>query len=322
MAIEAYVISGFLGAGKTTLIQRMIKEVFQDRKIAIIENDFGETSMDAAILRSKSVQVRELSSGCICCSLSGNFVEAMYQVIRDYLPDCILIEPSGVGKLSDVIRACNHPKIMSLLNRIKAITVVDVTTLQKYCKNYGEFFIDQLRYADTIWLSHMEKSNLMISQIQGIISGYTRASIVAADKKGSIPEGILKESIRMSIWQERGKMPGESRPKVKSGFGFRTNNGIRHTAKEVFDTCSIYSQAEFEKKQIKDMFSLLEEGEYGDIIRAKGIIKGKDGYVCVQYVPGKLTLEDVLTKGNSLSFIGHNLKKQNLNLLFDGGSGQ
>lgn len=317
MAIEAYVISGFLGAGKTTLIQRMIKEILVDKKVAIIENDFGETSMDAALLRSGSIQVKELSSGCICCSLAGNFVEAMYQVVREYYPDTILIEPSGVGKLSDVLRACNHPKIMPLLDRIKTITVVDVTTLEKYIKNYGEFFIDQLRYADIIWLSHAERMKMTIDQVRESILCYSSASIVMADKNRSIPKEILNRSTRMSRHTENGQ-------KV-SGVLKRTKHAgreMKHAAKEVFDTYSIYSDASFEKEQIKQQFSLLEEGRYGSIIRAKGIIKGKDGYMCVQYMPGKLTLEDVITKGNSLSFIGHNLHKQKLALLFNGGNGQ
>lgn len=317
MLIEAYIISGFLGAGKTTLIQRMIKEVYLNQKVVIIENDFGETSMDAAMLRSKTIQVKELSKGCICCSLAGNFVEAMYQVIKDYFPDVILIEPSGVGKLSDVLKACNHPKIMPLLDQVRAITVVDVTTLQKYIKNYGEFFIDQLHYADLIWLSHTEHSKTSLEEIYKIISSYTKASVIMADKNKMIPDEIWNKTTRMSRSGKKERVPDNSRLRRNTLL-----NRTKHSANEVFDTYSVYLQAVFEKEEIKERFSLLEEGTYGRIIRAKGIVKAKNGYLCVQYASGKLTVEEVITKGNSLSFIGHNLQRQNLSMLFGGGSGQ
>jgi len=111
MAAEIYVISGFLGAGKTTLIQKLLKEEFHKEKVALIENDFGEISVDAALLNTGGVEVKEMNSGCICCSLSGDFVKALKELLDRFHPDKIIIEPSGVGKLSDIVKACADIRI-------------------------------------------------------------------------------------------------------------------------------------------------------------------------------------------------------------------
>lgn len=114
MAAEIYVISGFLGAGKTTLIQKLLKEAFWKEKVVLIENDFGEISVDAALLKSTGVEVKEINAGCICCSLAGDFVKALKELLDRFRPDTIMIEPSGVGKLSDIIKACSDPRLKPL----------------------------------------------------------------------------------------------------------------------------------------------------------------------------------------------------------------
>lgn len=156
MATEIYVISGFLGAGKTTLIQKLPKEAFDKEKVVLIENDFGEISVDAALLKSGGIEVKEINAGCICCSLSGDFVKALRELLDRFRPDTIIIEPSGVGKLSDIAKACSDPRILPLADVKAKITVADVKRCRMYLENFGEFFEDQIRNADLILLSRTE----------------------------------------------------------------------------------------------------------------------------------------------------------------------
>ncbi len=147
------IFSGFLGAGKTTLIRKMIKEAYAGENIVLIENEFGEIGIDGGFLQDAGIRINEMNSGCICCSLVGDFQKALAQVLKEYAPDRIVIEPSGVGKLSDVIRAVrNAAPAGAELNSFT--TVVDVNKCKMYMKNFGEFFNDQIENAGCIILSH------------------------------------------------------------------------------------------------------------------------------------------------------------------------
>ncbi len=147
------IFSGFLGAGKTTLIKKLIAEAFQGEKIVLIENEFGEINIDSGFLKDSGVEITEMSSGCICCTLVGDFGQALRDVVTRFSPDRILIEPSGVGKLSDVIRAvCRVEEDMPVrLNSF--VTVADAKKCKMYTKNFGEFYLDQIEHAKTIILS-------------------------------------------------------------------------------------------------------------------------------------------------------------------------
>ena len=147
------IFSGFLGAGKTTLIKKLIQEAFKGEKIVLIENEFGEIGIDGGFMREAGIQVNELNSGCICCSLVGDFREALKKVVETYHPDRILIEPSGVGKLSDVTRAVEGvgEDLPVLLNSF--VTVADVNKVKMYMKNFGEFYTNQVETASCIVLS-------------------------------------------------------------------------------------------------------------------------------------------------------------------------
>ena len=151
------IISGFLGAGKTTLIKKLLSEAFQDEKVVLIENEFGEIGIDGGFLKDAGVEITEMNSGCICCSLVGDFGTALEKVIHDYAPDRVIIEPSGVGKLSDVIRAVEGvgEKVDITLNSYTA--VVDGQKCKMYMKNFGEFFNNQIEHAKTIVLSRTQK---------------------------------------------------------------------------------------------------------------------------------------------------------------------
>ncbi len=153
---EINIISGFLGAGKTTLIKKLLEEVFQGEKIVLIENEFGEIGIDGGFLKEAGIQVNEMNSGCICCSLVGDFGEALKQVLETYHPDRILIEPSGVGKLSDVAKAVEAVSAHMDVRIDSAVTVVDAKKCKMYMKNFGEFFNNQIEHAGTIVLSRTQ----------------------------------------------------------------------------------------------------------------------------------------------------------------------
>lgn len=152
------IISGFLGAGKTTFIKKMLQDVFLKEQVVLIENEFGEIGIDGGFLKDSGIEIREMNSGCICCSLVGDFGRSLQEVVEKYHPDRILIEPSGVGKLSDVIRAVQdvQEQIDAKLNSFT--TVVDVTKCRIYSKNFGEFFSNQIEYAGAIILSRTDKA--------------------------------------------------------------------------------------------------------------------------------------------------------------------
>ena len=149
--VKIDIISGFLGAGKTTLIKKLLQEALQDSKVVLIENEFGEIGIDGGFLQESGVQIREMNSGCICCSLVGDFKTSLQEVLATYGPERIIIEPSGVGKLSEVVQAVEGAgENISISGKV---TVVDVNKCKMYLKNFGEFFINQVEVADTILLS-------------------------------------------------------------------------------------------------------------------------------------------------------------------------
>lgn len=155
--VKIDIISGFLGAGKTTLIKKLLQEALQNSKVVLIENEFGEIGIDGGFLQESGVQIREMNSGCICCSLVGDFKTSLQEVLATYAPERIIIEPSGVGKLSEVVQAVEGAgENISISGKV---TVVDVNKCKMYLKNFGEFFINQVEVADTILLSRTDNAS-------------------------------------------------------------------------------------------------------------------------------------------------------------------
>ncbi len=165
------IFSGFLGAGKTTLIKKLLKEALQDTKVVLIENEFGEIGIDGGFLKEAGIEIKEMNSGCICCSLVGDFGESLKEVLNTYAPERVLIEPSGVGKLSDVVKAVEDVAGSLDVQINSAVAVVDATKCKMYIKNFGEFFINQIEHAGTIILSRtaklsQEKLNICVEMIR------------------------------------------------------------------------------------------------------------------------------------------------------------
>ena len=150
------IVSGFLGAGKTTLIQKLLKEALAGSQVVLIENEFGEIGIDGGFLKESGIEIKEMNSGCICCSLVGDFGTSLKEVMETYHPDRILIEPSGVGKLSDVMKAVEDVDMGEEITLNSAVAVVDASKCKMYIKNFGEFFINQIEHAGTIILSRTD----------------------------------------------------------------------------------------------------------------------------------------------------------------------
>lgn len=334
---EIYIISGFLGAGKTTLIRKLLKEAFYKEKTVLLENDFGEVSVDAALLKSGGIEVKEINSGCICCSLSGDFVKAVREIHRQYRPDKIVIEPSGVGKLSDVVRACEDPSIQPSANVKRKITVVDAAHCKSYLENFSEFYEDQIQNADVILLSrtvdHPDKTIAAIELIRGLNH---HAAILSKPWDQIGPDEILflrhdrlgqgehSHDCGCDHCRDHGHdhNRGHSREhNHEHEHNYEHNHEHSghdhdHSAEEIFDTVTIRATRKFTNDELKNFICRLECELRGTVLRAKGILRGTNGYVELQYLPGDLKIRDCDTEGDMLSFIGRDLDRQELIELF------
>jgi len=196
------IISGFLGAGKTTFIKRLISEVFQGEKLVLIENEFGEIGVDGGFLQEAGIQITEMISGCICCSLVGDFTAALEETIKTYQPDRILIEPSGVGKLSDV-QAAVRRVAGEEISVEASITVADCTKCRIYKRNFGEFYEDQIQYADCVLLTRTDKASIeKIEQAVEIVRGINQEARVITTHLDLLSREQILEAFQKSTMEE------------------------------------------------------------------------------------------------------------------------
>ena len=316
MATEIFVISGFLGAGKTTFIQKLLKEAFEGEKVVLIENDFGEINVDAALLKSGSVEVKEINAGCICCSLSGDFVKALRDLLRRFHPDKIIIEPSGVGKLSDIVKACADPRVHPLAEVKAKITVVDVKRCKMYLDNFGEFFEDQIQNADIVLLSRTEDDPDKASDAEKLIRGLNpHTAIVAKPWSRIAAADILYPD------HEHGNHCGHTHGCScghHHGHDDQCGCGLGHAAEDVFDTVTIRTKRIFSAEDLRTRIADMERSAKGTILRAKGIVRGPSGYMNLQYLPGDIQITKCAASGDMLCIIGRNLNQQELCTLFRG----
>ncbi|WP_026893317.1 CobW family GTP-binding protein [Lacrimispora aerotolerans] len=310
---DLYIISGFLGAGKTTLIQTMASSVFQGQKIVVIENDFGEAGIDASFLTSCEITVTSMNAGCICCSMSGDFYKAIGQIVKEYQPDVILVEPSGVGKLSDIVKACLKQKELVEIKR--CITVVDIRTFDKYRENYGEFFVDQIRYGDLILISHLEGKSGEIEETLRKIRECNQEARIEADFWDSIPAEVFRTGERVEavkeLYEESLKTPKISHllSAVSSPFRF---------AREVFSSVTLTCDDSLTKEELRLKLEHVIQQADGMILRGKGIVGCNEGNFLFHYIPGKFQLEPSQAEGNKICFIGTGIKKEQIKSLFEG----
>ncbi len=304
------IVSGFLGAGKTTFIKQLISQVFTGEQIVLIENEFGEIGIDGGFMKEAGVQINELNSGCICCTLVGDFTKAMKQVIHDYNPDRVIIEPSGVGKLSDIVKAIERVKKEADIEITGRITVVDGKKAKSYMKNFGEFFKDQVEHASTIVISRTqmmddEKVEEVVHMLREenpdatIISTpwdqLSKEAIVRALDHGTELESLLEEKYAPSYetTQEDLEEEAEEEEEHEHEHDHDEEEGEEHEhhhhhhhhhhhdghdADEVFTSWGKETAHKYTDAELDQIFEGLSTGsEYGTILRAKGIINMADG---------------------------------------------
>ena len=298
------VYSGFLGAGKTTLIKKLIKEAYAGEKVVLIENEFGEIGVDGGFLKDSGVNITEMNSGCICCSLVGDFAKALKQVEEQYAPDRIIIEPSGVGKLSDVIRAVERANVEnSVLNAFCA--VVDANKCKMYMKNFGEFFIDQVKNASCVVLSHTtgmseEKLHACIEALKAVNpdANYVTAEwdkldgktiLAAMEKKDSLDAELKKLAEEYEHEHEHHHHDDDDDDDCCChDHDHEHEHHHHHHADEVFTSWGLETAHKFTGEELKNALQALQnEEKYGTVLRAKGIVDGGEHWWHFDYVPGE-----------------------------------
>lgn len=319
MITDIYIVSGFLGAGKTTLIQKMIQEAFQKDKVVLIENDFGEISVDAALLKEAGIAVKEINAGCICCSLSGDFVKSLEEILKSFQPDKIIIEPSGVGKLSDIVDACSDKRILPFAKVKTKFTVVDVKRCKMYLHNFGEFFEDQIQNADHILLSRTEKFPDRIGEACELVRSLNpHASILSSPWDKIHGDEILYLQHEPHISENLHIHTHECG--CHSSHEHHKHCGCHHSnsAEDTFETVTIRTNHIFSKEDLKAKVLQMEQTSKGMILRAKGILSGPNGYMNLQYLPGDIQITDCDTMGHMICIIGNDLDQKELVALFNG----
>ncbi len=350
------IISGFLGAGKTTLIKKLVAEAYPGEQLVLIENEFGEISIDGGFLKESGIQISEMSSGCICCSLVGDFSQALKDVEARFHPDRILIEPSGVGKLSDVVVAVqNTVKDVPGMTLNSFVTVADASKVKVYLKNFGEFYLDQVQSAGTIILSRTqkltpEKLEVAVAMLRehnpnaailttpwDELDGKT---ILSAIEKTSLEEELLAY-IRAQHEAEEAEHAHHHHDHdhdhhehdhdhhehdhdhdhdhgPECTCGCHDHDHHHHHADEVFSSWGKETTRAYTAAQLEDILAQLDGGEYGAVLRAKGILPCADGgWLHFDYVPEEYSVRaGAADYTGRLCVIGAELKEDKLARLF------
>ncbi len=367
------IFSGFLGAGKTTLIKKLIAEAYTGEQLVLIENEFGEIGIDGSFLQEAGINITEMNSGCICCSLVGDFGKALRQVMDTYHPDRILIEPSGVGKLSDVIRAVQDLQMPDVvLNGFT--TVVDAAKAKMYMKNFGEFFNNQVEHASAIILSRTGgmKQDKLDACVALLREKNPTATIVTTpwdeldgkqllaamerrDTLAAALEELAEEQEHHHHHHEHGEECGcgchdhehhhehgeecgchdhehhhhehgeecgchdhEHHHEHGEECGCGCHDHEHHHADEVFTSWGRETAHPYEQQELAAALQALDTGDYGQVLRAKGIVAGTDGkWLHFDYVPGEVEVRTgAAGVTGRLCVIGAELKENALTSLF------
>ena len=328
------IFSGFLGAGKTTLIRKLIAEGYKNEKLVLIENEFGEIAVDGGFLKDAGVEITEMNSGCICCTLVGDFTKALKKVIEEHHPDRILIEPSGVGKLSDVAKAVAGVEGAEIGAKV---TVVDAGKCRMYIRNFGEFFNDQVQHADVIVLSRTDSASdgkvvtasAMLSQLN------PNATVITTPWSELSGEQIVQVMERIdslsSTMQEMTHFhehehdhdhdhDHEHDHEHEHHHDHDHDHAGHHHADEVFTSWGVETPKKFSEEEIREKLNELDDcRHYGTILRAKGFVDSPDGeWVYFDYVPGEV---DIRRGGAAVTgricVIGSKINEQAIKELFN-----
>ncbi len=317
------IISGFLGAGKTTLISKLLKEAFGKEQVVLIENEFGEIGIDGGFLKESGVEIREMNSGCICCSLVGDFGKSLQEVVDKYHPDRIIIEPSGVGKLSDVVKAVKDLHIENEIKLNSASTVVDASKCKVYMKNFGEFFNNQVEHAGTIILSRTQniKEDKLATCMELLREKNKEAHIITTpwdDLDGSQILSAMENAVNLELELIDEHMEeehehhhhhddddecccGHHHEHDDEEHEHHHHDGEEcgcghhhHHADEVFTSWGVETANKYDKEQLEKILqTLADTTECGQILRSKGMLPSKDGgWMYFDLVPGEFEVRD------------------------------
>lgn len=347
------IISGFLGAGKTTLIAKLLKEAFPGEQVVLIENEFGEIGIDGGFLKESGVEIREMNSGCICCSLVGDFGTSLKEVVEKYHPDRIIIEPSGVGKLSDVIKAVKDLHIENEIRLNSASTVADASKVKVYMKNFGEFFNNQIEHAGTIILSRTQNVSeaKLKTDIELIRSLNKDAHIIttpwddingkqildAMENVTNLELEMLAEAAAKAAEEHEHEHHHDHDGECCCGHdhdhehehhhdhdgecscGHDHHHGHHH-ADEVFTSWGVETPDKYDKETLSEILRKLSEtDDYGDILRAKGMLPTPEGkWMFFDLVPEEYEIRDGEPEiTGRICVIGAKLKEDALKELFN-----
>lgn len=323
------IISGFLGAGKTTLIKKLLDEkAFGNDKLVLIENEFGEIGIDGTILKKYGIEIKEMNSGCICCTISGDFSQALKEMIKLYQPDRIIIEPSGVGKLSDVIKGCNQLMKENTVEINIIMTVIDGMKYEVYMKNFAEFYKDQLVKAKVIILSRTQ--NMKPETLDYIINDIRKynktASLITTEWDRLTGTEIIQLSEEIGDYNLEYSMRKELKAlqranRVNKKTDLKITGSVRkehHHADEVFTVWSKETARVFDYYRLKDILKKLDR-VHGVVLRAKGIIKTNENrWIQFDYVPGESKIKEIeVDFVGKVCVIGEQINSQELSELFD-----
>ena len=327
------IISGFLGAGKTTFIKKLIDQVFTGEKLVLIENEFGEIGIDGGFLKDAGIEITEMNSGCICCTLVGDFSKALQKVLAEYQPDRVIIEPSGVGKLSDIVRAIEDVKKDAEIEIDGRITVVDGKKAKLYLKNFGEFFEDQVKHASTIVVSRTqmmtdEKVEECIHMLRdenadaAIISTpweqLSKDAIWHALEHGAEIEGLLEEEHGHHHDHEE-CCEHDHHHHDHEECCEHDHHHHHHHADEVFTSWGKETAHKYTEEELDFLVKALSETDsYGTILRSKGIVPMTDGtWKQFDLVPEEYEVRDGQADYTGrVCVIGTDLKEDELLKLF------
>ena len=305
------IFSGFLGAGKTTLIRKLIAEGYKNEKLVLIENEFGEIAIDGGFLQDAGVQITEMNSGCICCTLVGDFTKALKKVMDEFAPDRILIEPSGVGKLSDVAAAVERVEGAHIGAKV---TVVDAGKAKMYARNFGEFFNDQVANADLIVMSRTGsvKPEKILEATEILKALNPEAGLITTPWDQLTGAQILEAMDKNGLKHELEKMEHEHHhhhhhdedecddPECECHHHHDHDDDDEHEhhhhhhhhADEIFQSWGMETPKKFTEDELRGILEKLEdEARFGAVLRAKGIVDSADGqWLYFDYVPGEVDL--------------------------------
>ncbi|GEP62803.1 cobalamin biosynthesis protein CobW [Clostridium beijerinckii] len=316
MKVQVDIFSGFLGAGKTMLIKKLLSEKVYDSNTVIIENEFGEVGIDGDILKESNIEIKEINSGCICCQVSGNFGEAVLEVIGKYNPNNIIIEPSGVAKLSEILNILQEKKFQHELEIRNIFTLIDIRNYDMYLKNFKEFYENQIKRAKTIVLSRSQlvDNKKIDTTIDSIRKLNLKAKIIYK------PWELLKGSdfLSTNVINEKRKIFAAN-SSTSSSASKQMRREVNHSANEIFESYPIDLEENISMLEIQKKFEFISTNDkFGRIIRAKGVFKANDGeYYQFDYVPNEFKSRKIRWSNKKVvSIIGSELNKRELERLF------